>query len=109
MRTLVLATLFVGALCCQDARAANRRAIVIGINTYNSGNISKPSSATVSRKALSQGDVRYWEYRDLNGPVADVALIEGLLKSADFGFTDADIVELLNGHATAQAILATLQ
>jgi Caspase domain len=109
MRKVLVLAILVSNIFCNNARAANRRAILIGISTYNSGNISKPSSATVSRKALSQGDVRYWEYRDLNGPVADVALIEGLLKSADFGFTDADIVELLNGDATAQAILATLQ
>ena len=108
MRKVLVLTVLVCHIFCHNARAANRRAILIGIDTYNSGDISKPS-ATVSRKALSQGDVRYWQYRDLNGPVADVALIEGVLKSADFGFTDADIIKLPNGDATAQAILTTLK
>lgn len=110
MRTLiVVVTLTVGTALSQSVFATTRRAILIGINNYNSGDNRQSSVSKIPRKSLSQGDVRYWQYNDLNGPIADVALIEGLLKSPDFEFADRDIVKLLNGDATAQAILATLQ
>lgn len=112
MRTCMIAVGVAAALLCSQGRAANRRAVLIGINNYNSAEIEqtqKVPGSSFPRKALAQGDVRYWEYPDLRGPIADVALVEGLLKSPDFGFGDNDIVKLLNGAATAQAILTTLQ
>jgi hypothetical protein len=108
MRTLVIFAIVAGTVLSQNVRAATHRAILIGIDNYNSGDYRQPL-VKVPRKTLSQGDVRYWEYHDLDGPTADVSLVEGLLKSADFGFADSDIVKLLNGDATAQAILETLQ
>jgi hypothetical protein len=114
MRNIAWILLFplFAAIFSGDLRASNRRAVLIGINQYNSddaqGSINT-QAAFVSRKPLTQGDPRYWHYPDLNGPVADIAIIEGLLKSSDFGFSDRDIVKLLNANATAQGILATLQ
>lgn len=90
-----------------ECKASTRRAILIGINSYSSP--PAPSKALIVRKPLVTGDVRHWVYRDLIGPLNDIDLIKSFLLSSDFGFSKADIVELSEQKATADAILSTLQ
>jgi hypothetical protein len=95
--------------------AANRRAVLIGINQYNpprgqdTGG-SGPAKKSASRKGLLSGDERHWKYHDLEGAVNDVNLMEGLLLAPDFGFQPTDIVKLITPEkTTADEILTTLR
>jgi hypothetical protein len=92
---------------------ATRRAVLIGINQYNpeGGQVSSaPPKVSPSRKALLSGDVRHWNFSDLDGAINDVNLFEGLLLAPDFGFRPGDISKLITPETTtAEAILATLR
>lgn len=90
--------------------AETRRAVLVGIKTYN------PDAATRLRleQAVKPGKVRrpavigdatYWRFEDLEGPLNDIDLMQGVLQS--FGFKD--FVILKEYDATADAILAALQ
>jgi len=97
----------------KPAFGASHRAVLIGINQYNppGGQVSTaPPKASPSRKSLVSGDVRHWNYSDLEGAINDVNLVEALLLAPDFGFQPGDISKLITPETTtAEAILATLR
>src|SRR5271165_1403235 len=105
--------LFVLSVIGSPCLAANRRAVLIGINQYNpaGGQVSTgPPKQSPSRKGLLSGDERHWNYHDLEGTINDVNLIEGLLLAPDFGFQPTDIVKLITPEkTTADEILTTLR
>jgi hypothetical protein len=90
---------------------ATRRALLIGINRYEGGEVSAvPPKTSPSRKALVSGDVRHWTYHDLEGAINDVNLIEAVLLAPEFGFQPGDIVKLVTPETTtAEGILAALR
>jgi hypothetical protein len=89
---------------------ASRRAILVGIDNYNPDSSTqaqllrdlKPSK--VKRPAV-QGDATYWRFDNLDGAVADINLMKGVLQGLGF----QDFVVLTNQDATADAILQALQ
>jgi hypothetical protein len=104
--------LLLAAAGCQAAWAANRRAILIGINIYNPPNATVSADPAVrgsGRKALLKGDPRHWYFPDLDGAINDVRLMESVLRSAPYNFQDAEVIRLENEQATAEAILKTLK
>ncbi len=91
-------------------QAETRRAVLIGINTYNPDNLGKsryraaPKPGPVKRAAV-KGDPSYWGFKDLHGAVADVELMKTLL--GNLGISDFVVLE--NQDASADAIISALQ
>jgi hypothetical protein len=93
------------------AFGASKRALLIGINQYEGGEVSAvPAKRSPSRKGLIAGDVRHWKFQNLEGAINDVNLIEAVLLSPAYGFQPADIVKLITPEATtADGILGALR
>ena len=73
------------------AKAQQKRALLIGINTY------APDEKTAKEKGS--------EWNNLKGTVNDVNSIQSILMSSRFGFHREDIVVLKESQATREGIL----
>jgi hypothetical protein len=110
MRITKLAALFCLLQFWLPMHAETRRAVLVGIKTYDPDTPTRrrleqtPRGATPRLPAVS-GDPTYWRFDDLKGPLNDVVLMEGIFRS--FGIQD--IVTLTEHDATADAILSALQ
>jgi hypothetical protein len=80
-----------GTCLSQSELTATRRALLIGINTYQ-------PAATAARhpNGCRGGRCDLPTYQNLNGPVNDVAAMRDLLSSAKFGFAPEHITVLTN-------------
>ena len=80
--------LYISSGASLPCMGATRRALLIGINQYEGGEVSAtPAKKSPSRKALASGDVRHWTYHNLEGAINDVNMIEGVLLAPEFGFS----------------------
>src|ERR1019366_4465220 len=89
---------------------ASRRAILIGIDTYNpdattQAQLLRDLKPPAVKRPAVEGDARYWRFDDLDGAVNDVRLMKAVLQSLGF----QDFVVLTDQDATADAILQALQ
>jgi hypothetical protein len=88
----------------------SRRAILVGIDTYNPDPgiqaqlLRDLKPAAVKRPAV-EGDAKYWRFDNLDGAVNDVRLMKAVLQSLGI----QDFVVLTDQEATADAILQALQ
>jgi hypothetical protein len=108
MRLLSAAIIVAGIAA--TLQAETRRAVLIGIDTYNPDTLTKSRYRAAAKPApikrvSVKGDPNYWGFKDLHGAVADVELMKTLL--GNLGITD--FVMLENQDASADAILAALQ
>src|SRR5580704_1088866 len=92
------------------AAAQTKRALLIGINTYEvKGNkITKPAGAAdrSDAGAASRWDIPEWG--NLDGSLNDVESVHELLASSKFGFAEANIHVLEDKKATHDAILQAM-
>jgi hypothetical protein len=84
--------------------------VLVGINTYNPNAAMRArfphlDAAGALKRPQVAGDATYWAFENLDGPLNDVALIEGVLQ----GLGCDHFVKLTEGQATADAILTALQ
>jgi hypothetical protein len=86
-----------------------RRAVVVGIDKYDTGRLPATRIATplVARPWQLSGAARRSTYSDLSGSVNDANAFAALLSTYDFA--PNHITVLLNQKATAQNILDTIQ
>ena len=108
--SIVLTMLFVLALSTVAEAQDNKRALLIGINTYEiPGEVvrtNQPEQTTTSASAQRAASSRGWT--SLRGTVNDVTAMKNVLITR-FGFKDENITVLLDEEATRDNILAALQ
>jgi hypothetical protein len=101
-------------LCCafglvQGTAAQTRRALLIGIDTYQPKvQRARPRAATKDdSRGASRWDLPVWP--NLEGAVNDVKAMRDLLASTKFGFAESNIHVLLQEQAKHDAILSAMQ
>lgn len=93
----ILISIFLLAIVLFDAHAENRYALLIGINKY-----IKPDASTPA------GQLGRSSINDLNGCINDVDAISEVMKLR-FGFSQQNMVSLLDEQATRKGILDAMQ
>jgi hypothetical protein len=94
-------------LAASSLKAANTRAILVGINQYNpplENSQSKAKPAALTRPKF-EGNPTYWKFLDLKGAVNNVALVKAALQRLGV----EDFFTLTDQAATADAVLISLQ
>ncbi|MGH9773507.1 MAG: caspase family protein [Candidatus Acidiferrales bacterium] len=101
---------FLSLLLVPSAGAQTKRALLIGINTYQPAgkSIAKPHDAgqRTGTPGSSRWDLPVWE--NLDGSLDDVQAMHDLLASSKFGFQEQNIHVLSEGQATREAILGAM-
>ena len=101
-----LGALLVAALLQCSVQAQTKRALLIGIDTYRPKPLPPlPADLAAGHKPGSRWAVGRANWRNLQGPLNDVASMQFLLQKS-FGFTDIRL--LTNSAATRQGILNAL-
>jgi hypothetical protein len=96
-------------LCAPTASAQSKRALLIGIDTYEPHGRPIPNVIADRLEGASRFDLPTWP--DLDGAVNDVKAMQALLTSPKFGFAnDAQHMHvLLQESGTREAILAAMR
>ncbi|MDR3704228.1 MAG: caspase family protein, partial [Candidatus Sulfopaludibacter sp.] len=104
-RTWSLLSIF---FLCVSSPAQTRRALLVGIDQYAPADPSPaPWKPTPLRPVPLNGVFKQVVWPKLNGAVNDMKSMHRMLLTR--GFKEADIIELANGQATADAILTTIK
>lgn len=111
LRTGLLATVISCFLFISPVHAQTKRALLIGINTYEAKGkqISKPAGVTQKGDAADAGrwDLREWE--NLDGSLNDVESVHELLASPKYGFAENNIHVVEEEKATREGILQAMK
>jgi hypothetical protein len=106
---LIACVALISSIHAADQPPPIRRAVVVGIDKYDTGRLAATRIATplVARPWKLSGAARRSTYPDLSGSVNDATAFAALLSAYDFA--PNHIAVLLNEKATAQSILDTIQ
>lgn len=94
-------------LCAAASHAQTRRALVVGIDQYQTAAAGPPVASSLTRIAVSGQSTRA-KWTNLDGAVNDARQMKALLVGR-LGFEERNIVLLTNQEATADAILNRLK
>jgi hypothetical protein len=102
---------FVCLLCISPAAAQTKRALLIGIDTYEAKGkaISKPPGTAQRNDAADASRWDLLEWGNLDGSLNDVESVHELLASPKFGFAENNIHIVEEEKATREGILQAMK